>query len=85
MMVLMKSQRKLCRSAKEEFYVTFIQNPKTSSHIQKKLPIPPPPPPQEKELFRHLGPQTNLTIGYYYAWYQLHPLLIIHYLTCPLP
>jgi len=61
MMVLIKSQRKLCRSAKEEFYVTFIQNPKTSSHIQNTFQVPPPPHP--KELFRHLGPQTNLTIG----------------------
>jgi hypothetical protein len=39
-MLLIKSQRKLCRNAEEEFCVTFIENPKASSHIQKPSKSP---------------------------------------------
>jgi hypothetical protein len=42
MMVLIKSERKLCRSAKDEFCATFIENPKISSHMQKPSKSSPP-------------------------------------------
>ncbi len=41
-MVLIKSERKLCRSAKDEFCATFIENPKISSHMQKPSKSSPP-------------------------------------------
>jgi hypothetical protein len=43
----------------EEFFAKFMENPKISSHMQKPSKSPPP-----KELFSHLGPQTNLTTGF---------------------